>query len=450
MTDYGAPGVYVQEVPSGARPITGVGEATAGFLGIAPDHGARLGEAVPIDNWTQFVTNYVGDATEGTDLSSAVYGFFANGGTHCYVVNLGDNGSLQGTAHQTGGLQLLEAIDEVAIVAAPGYHDLESYVALQAHCEAPTQQDRVAILDPPAAPRRDDGQIDLEAARAQIDRLVVVAQEPPAPEPTPSQPSPKPAPAEQESGSGSVTQAPGGRGHTGSHDDADAGPDPGGLRPPQSDGGYTTFYYPWLTIRDPISGNPISAPPSGHMAGIWARSDASRGVHKAPANEPVLGAGGVEYQVSRTEQETLNPGRVNCIRFFPAEGLRVWGARTLADPASEWRYINVRRLTNMLKESIQNGTQWIVFEPNASQLWSEIRRDVGAFLTRVWEDGALVGATADEAFFVKCDAETNPPEVRDAGQLVTLIGIAPVKPAEFVVFKLMQSTLTGSATAVGG
>jgi phage tail sheath protein FI len=128
----------------------------------------------------------------------------------------------------------------------------------------------------------------------------------------------------------------------------------------------------------------------------------------------------------------------------------VWGARTLADPASEWRYINVRRLTNMLKASIANGTQWIVFEPNSDDLWSKIRRDVGDFLTRVWEDGALVGATANEAFFVKCDGETNPPEVRDAGQVITVIGIAPVKPAEFVVFQLMQSTLTGSVATVGG
>jgi phage tail sheath protein FI len=224
----------------------------------------------------------------------------------------------------------------------------------------------------------------------------------------------------------------------------------GGLRPPQSDGGYAAFYFPWFRIRDPISGQEISAPPSGHMAGIWARTDSSRGVHKAPANEEVIGALSLEYQVSRTEQQVLNPGRVNCIRFFPAEGIRVWGARTLADPASEWRYINVRRLTNMLKESIADGTRWIVFEPNSDQLWSEIRRDVSAFLTRVWEDGALVGATPNEAFFVKCDAETNPSEVRDAGQVITVIGIAPVKPAEFVVFKLMQSTLTGSVATVGG
>jgi phage tail sheath protein FI len=428
MTDYGAPGVYVQEVPSGPRPITAVGTSTAAFLGIAPQSGAHLGEAVPIDNWTQFLTEYAADAAEGTDLSSAVYGFFANGGGRCYVVNLGDKGSLEGTAREPGGLQLIEAVDEVAIVAAPGYHDVASYEALLGHCEAPNQQDRVAILDPPSGLGRGD-----------VDRLTQVAQEaPPAPHPSP-------APNTRSVGS----EGRGRRGRSGSNEDT-AAAEQSGLRPRQSDGGYGAFYFPWFRIRCPVSGNEISAPPSGHMAGIWARTDSSRGVHKAPANEELVGALSLEYQVSRTEQETLNPAGVNCIRFFPAEGIRVWGSRTLADPAGEWRYINVRRLTNMLKESIADGTRWIVFEPNSDQLWSEIRRDVSAFLTRVWQDGALVGVTANDAFFVKCDAETNPPEIRDAGQVVTIIGIAAVKPAEFVVFKLMQSTLTGSVATVGG
>jgi hypothetical protein len=430
MTEYFAPGVYVNEVPSGPRPISAVGTSTAAFLGVAPQRGAHLGEAVPIDNWTQFVIEYVGNATTGTDLSSAVYGFFANGGGRCYVVNLGATGSLEGTASQPGGLQLLEAIDEVDIVAAPGYHDVASYEALLGHCEAPGQQDRVAILDPPSGLGRPD-----------IDRLTQVAQEPP-PDPTPA-PTPVPDPP-----SAAVEGDPGARG--GGDGPSPGAADQGGLRPRQSDGGYGAFYFPWFRIRCPVSGREISAPPSGHMAGVWARTDSSRGVHKAPANESLVGALSLEYQVSRTEQESLNPAGVNCIRFFPAEGIRVWGARTLADPASEWRYINVRRLTNMLKESIADGTRWIVFEPNSDQLWNEIRRDVSAFLTRVWQDGALVGTTANDAFFVKCDGETNPAEIQDTGQVVTVIGIAPVKPAEFVVFNLMQSTLTGSVATVGG
>jgi phage tail sheath protein FI len=194
----------------------------------------------------------------------------------------------------------------------------------------------------------------------------------------------------------------------------------------------------------------VETPPSGHIAGVWARNDNLRGVHKAPANEPVRGATDLTYRITKAEQDELNPLGVNCVRYFPSEGIRVWGARTLAAQASEWRYLNVRRLFNMLKESIADGTRWIVFEPNDGLLWRSIRRDIGAFLTRVWRDGALFGATPQQAFFVKCDEETNPPEVRDAGQVVALIGVAPVKPAEFVVFKLSQSAIGADTENVGG
>ena len=206
-----------------------------------------------------------------------------------------------------------------------------------------------------------------------------------------------------------------------------------------SAGGYAATYYPWLVVNDPVSGGRTTAPPSGHLAGVWARTDASRGVHKAPANTTIAGALGLVRPVSKGEQELLNPAGINCIRFFPGEGILVWGARTLAPEASEFRYINVRRLTNMIKETVLKNTRWAVFEPNHHPLWAALRRDVTAFLTNVWRDGALVGETPQEAFFVKCDAETNPPEVRDEGRVVTLIGIAPVKPAEFVVFQLSQS-----------
>jgi phage tail sheath protein FI len=173
------------------------------------------------------------------------------------------------------------------------------------------------------------------------------------------------------------------------------------------------------------------------MSGVWGRNDASRGVHKAPANEVVRGAIAVETQLTRMEQELLNPIGVNCVRSFPGRGIRVWGARTLSsDPA--WRYLNVRRLFNYLEESILDGTQWVVFEPNDDALWARIRRTISAFLVMEWRKGALFGLTADEAFFVKCDRETNPAEAIDAGQVTCQIGIAPVKPAEFVVFQLSQ------------
>ena len=203
------------------------------------------------------------------------------------------------------------------------------------------------------------------------------------------------------------------------------------------DSKYATLYWPRLKVMDPTRGKAIFVPPSGHMAGIWARNDDTRGVHKAPANEVVRGAISLELNITKGEHDQLNPIAVNCIRSFPGQGIRVWGARTLSsDP--EWRYLNVRRLFNFVEESILSGTNWVVFEPNDPKLWDSVRRTVTMFLRRVWRDGALFGRTPGEAFFVKCDEENNPPENRDAGILTVEIGIAPVKPAEFVVFRISQ------------
>src|SRR5579859_203351 len=203
------------------------------------------------------------------------------------------------------------------------------------------------------------------------------------------------------------------------------------------DSSYAALYYPWIEVNDPVTNRPILMPPSGHMGGIWARSDNTRGVHKAPANEVIRGATGLAYNVTKGEQDTLNPFGVNCIRAFPGMGIRVWGARTLSSNPS-WRYINVRRLFNFVEKSIERGTQWVVFEPNEPRLWGRVRRDVSAFLTMVWRDGALFGTSPSEAFFVKCDAETNPTESRDLGRLIIEIGMAPVKPSEFVIFRIFQ------------
>jgi hypothetical protein len=173
------------------------------------------------------------------------------------------------------------------------------------------------------------------------------------------------------------------------------------------------------------------------MAGVWGRSDDTRGVHKAPANEVVRGVLSLETAITKAEHDLLNPTGINVIRAFPGRGIRIWGARTLSSDPS-WRYLNVRRLFNYIEGSILLGTQWVVFEPNDLDLWQRIRRTINAFLLRVWRDGALFGATPEQAFYVKCDAETNPPEVVDAGQVIVEIGICPVKPAEFVVFRLSQ------------
>jgi phage tail sheath protein FI len=203
------------------------------------------------------------------------------------------------------------------------------------------------------------------------------------------------------------------------------------------DSKFAALYYPWIKVLDPLSGSNRFIPPSGHIAGVWARSDNERGVHKAPANEVIRGAVELQTQLTRTEQENLNPIGVNAIRSFPGQGIRVWGARTLSsDPA--WRYVNVRRLFNYLEKSILGATQFAVFEPNDPALWGKLTRSISAFLIGEWRKGALFGRTPDEAFFVKCDDETNPADVIDSGQVICQIGVAPVKPAEFVVFQLSQ------------
>jgi phage tail sheath protein FI len=398
MPTYLTPGIYVEEVSAGPRPIEAVGTSIAGFVGIAPDAAKHLNEPQWFDNWTQFTKEFTSPGSASTSLSHAVFGFFQNGGGRCCVVNVGPDGSIVGDGQGRKGLEVLEESDEIAIVAAPGYTDPLSYDALLSHCEK--MKDRVAILDAPP-------QI------SQIDALTKVATAP--------RESKKPRGGGEEAKSAGTAEA-------------DA------VRPRQSDGGWGAFYFPHITVRDPLSSKDlVDVPPSGHIAGVYARSDATRGVHKAPANEAVRGALNVTYRVTREEQATLNPSGVNCIRLFPGEGIRVYGARTLAESSSEWRYLNVRRLFNMVEESIARSTRWVVFEPNDRPLWKAIRRDVTAFLTIIWRQGALMGRTPDEAFFVQCDEETNPPEVIDAGMVVAVIGIAPVKPAEFVIFRIGQS-----------
>ncbi|MEU9979191.1 phage tail sheath subtilisin-like domain-containing protein [Streptomyces sp. NPDC051014] len=203
------------------------------------------------------------------------------------------------------------------------------------------------------------------------------------------------------------------------------------------DSKYAGLYWPWVNVMNPAEKKAELIPPSGHIAGIWARNDDTRGVHKAPANEVMRGVLNPALAVTKGEQAILNPIGVNCLRTFPGQGVRVWGARTLSSDA-EWRYINVRRLFNYVEKSILDGTSWVVFEPNTPRLWAGVSRTIIAFLTRVWRSGALFGRTPAEAFFVRCDDENNPPENRDAGILTIDIGIAPVKPAEFVVFRLSQ------------
>lgn len=205
---------------------------------------------------------------------------------------------------------------------------------------------------------------------------------------------------------------------------------------------YAALYYPWLVVNDPSTNQFVEAPPSGHMAGIYARTDTERGVHKAPANAVIRGirlTDGIAQDVTKRHQDLLNPKGINALRFFPGLGQRVWGARTLSSDTS-WKYVNVRRLFLFLEESIDEGTQWVVFEPNDESLWALVRQTVTNFLTTVWRTGALAGTTADEAFFVTCDRSTMTDDDIAGGRLICVIGVAPVFPAEFVIFRIQQKT----------
>lgn len=389
--DYRAPGVYIEEVSMGPRPIQAVGTSTAAFIGKGPSKGEAAMTVESIGNWSAFRSKYAKEGAKSTHLSNAVFGFFMNGGTYCYVVNVGD-GDL------AAGLDLLTSYDDIAIVAAPGYTDPVSYDLVLKHCEQ--ARDRVAILDGPERV-------------SQIEQLtkVAAAELPRARKPEEGEPA-KPSAPEP----------------------------PQGLRPRPSDDGFGAVYWPWIVMRDPLEtgADLVETPPSGHVAGIYARTDATRGVFKAPANETVVGAVNVCYRVTHEEQKILNPQGVNCIRFFAQQGIRVFGARTLAGGASEWRYVNVRRLFNMIEESIAEATRWVVFEPNDSTLWKSVKRDVSAFLNLLWRQGALLGDTPEQAYYVKCDEETNPKESINLGRLVIEVGIAPVKPAEFIIFRIGQ------------
>jgi phage tail sheath protein FI len=392
MPEYLSPGVYVEEIEIGAKPIEGVSTSTVGFVGMTEhvavdgfDNDTLLNKPTLTTSWGQYVEKFGRYTTDQPYLAPAVFGFFANGGQRCYVVRVADGaadaeyiGTDGGMGNRTG-LQSFIEIDGVNIVCIPGVTSLAVQQAMITHCE--NMEDRFCILDP-------EENAAMEAIQVQKDGVV-------------------------------------------------------------SQKGYAALYYPWIKvpIETEISGKvqliQEFVPPSGYIAGIYARSDTERGVHKAPANEIIRGALEISLPITKGEQDILNPIGIDCIRAFPGRGIRVWGARTTAsDPL--WKYVNVRRLFLYLEESIDEGTQWVVFEPNNEKLWGRVIASITAFLTRVWKDGALMGTKAEEAFFVKCDRTTMTQDDIDNGRLICVIGVAPVKPAEFVIFRIAQWTADSS------
>lgn len=521
MPTYLSPGVYVEEVDGGSKPIAGVGTAVAAFVGFAAK--GPVNELTLVTNWTQFVEQF-GEFVEGSYLAHSVYGYFNNGGGRCYIMRIGgSNGAGAGSPDAATPVALLPANSaneqqtlSISALADPAGLSIEIVDAPAAEgSDAPNPEAfnlivrqngeqvesfenltlaggrgrnvrnvatvvneqstliRVEVLDAtaemPLAERRPrTGTYSLAvpevAANTSVQALAV-------------SPSDFAGSTPDRTGMGGLEVADDITmlvvpdlmaayqqglvdlegvqavqtamiNHCERMGDRVAILDaPPGMKPQEIqnwrtnianyDSSYAALYYPWIRAFDPLAGRSALVPPSGHMAGIWARNDNTRGVHKAPANEVIGGALDTEYQITRGEQDGLNPNGINCIRAFPGRGVRVWGARTLSSDPS-WTYLNVRRLFNMVEKSIDNGTQWVVFEPNDFALWQRINRTVTAFLTMVWRSGALFGATPAQAFYVKCDEETNPPEARDLGMVTVEIGIAPVKPAEFVIFRVSQ------------
>ena len=213
--------------------------------------------------------------------------------------------------------------------------------------------------------------------------------------------------------------------------------------PPRRATSFAAIYYPWIRVFDPLTDDTRLVPPAGHVAGIIARGDIEEGVHKAPANEAVRGALALGFPVTDSMQGKLNPAGVNAIREFAARGLVLWGARTMASD-DQWRYVNVRRLFIYINKSLDQGTEWVAFEPNKEPRWDKVRLSVTEFLTNLWREGALMGSTREEAFFVKCDRTTMTQNDIDNGRLICTVGVAPVRPAEFVVIRISHKARTKS------
>ncbi len=340
-------------------------------------YAVRLGSAV---NARQLLDALFPDAqNEVAGDAAATATLRRNGRRGSFGLTSGDDGAMPGEAAYTPALAALAKIDDIAIVAAPGSSAFTGRDAIRnaliSHAEG-RRMYRIAVLD------------------------------------------------------------------------TDERLNAGGARDARStiDSKYAALYYPWVVIANPNARpgredipREIALPPSGFLCGIYARNDIQRGVWKAPANEVVRGALRFEREISFGEQEMLNPLGVNCLRFFPGRGYRVWGARTASsDP--EWKYVNIRRYFNYLEASIDRSTQWAVFEPNGERLWANVRETIASFLYNEWRNGALLGSKAEEAYFVRCDRSTMTQNDLDNGRLVCQIGVAALKPAEFVIFRIGQKT----------
>jgi phage tail sheath protein FI len=500
MPEYLSPGVYVEEIEIGAKPIEGASTSTAGFLGEA-ERGPTLPRLVT--SWLEYQRLYGSYFSSNKYLPYAVEGFFKNGGQRCYIARI-----IKSTAAKARLTLKTVTGADVIVIYAIGEGSWGKRVAVKTRINDDGKTFRLSVfywkkplaeLYDPELNREEDRckarpdatevfykvsvdksspdyyetTVNRLANLIQIDKVTGEAAIPAESciaylaesEGNDAEPSlddyirsdlstsgqKKGLTSFEDIDSISIVYIPNIASIPGLFDDlishceklkdrfaivdvAKGTPNPT-TKP--GDTKYAAFYCPWIKIMDPQTSLEISVPPGGYVAGIYARSDNERGVHKAPANEVVTGADDVEYAFDKAIQDTLNPKGMNCIRAFTGRGIRVWGARTISsDPL--WKYINVRRLFIYLEKSIGNGTQWVVFEPNNEKLWARVKQAITQFLTTVWKSGALMGKTPEEAFFVKCDRSTMTQDDIDNGRLIVIIGVAPTKPAEFVIFRIAQ------------
>ncbi len=380
---YKVPGVYREEIFLKAQPELPTG--VPGFVGFAEPIGKAdviFNQPVAFHRKDEFDARF--KSLPGSYLTDAVAGFFLNGGIYCYVAlaePIPDRAAALTTAIESlapvTGLDLLAVPDAMTLRGADGLPDASAIIRVQGEMlkQAEKNGGRLAILD--SLPGAGVEEVKEQRANALM---------------------------------GMIEPANG------------------------------ALYFPWLKIADDRLVPPFRlVPPCGHVAGIFARSDARAGVYKAPANEEILGALDLEVAVNNHIQEQLNPEGINCLRAFPGRGIRVWGARTISrDP--NWRYVNVRRIFLTLQRWIDVNMAWANFEPNTPRLWVRIAREMGAYLEKIWRAGGLAGQTIQEAFYVKCDAETNPVEARDTGRVVTEVGLAPTLPGEFILVRIIHHT----------
>ncbi|WP_404786868.1 phage tail sheath family protein [Altericista sp. CCNU0014] len=562
--DYFAPGVYVEEVDRGSRPIEGISLSVAGFIGFTEDvrGDADLFKPILVTNWNQYQEYFAKPGSDGfTDFNAylpfAVQGWFLNGGGRCWVTSIGTklpgatppapeetaskaltpggkpvlafnlrlpeaDGAAAALPASTGRLTVsilesepkplpedapedaeppLNTGEYFTVVVRNGSQELERYEHLTMNPQAETAvadyvvtaleaSEYISIADisqsgqplsrrpanglyevapPPYIGRpehlaRDvqgqrndktglqgmfevdeaamiacpdlmrvyeEGLMDLDQVHGVMEMMVSLCENSfPGPayrmavlDPPPVKPGKnenRAVPAEQQKPQDVATW----------------------LSMFNRRSMFGALYYPWIKVANPRNGGrPILVPPCGHMMGLWCRTDQSRGVFKAPANDTPRGVIGLAYETNMREQELLNPLGINCIRNFANynRGFKVWGARTLVEPDNiQWRYISVRRLISYIEKSIEIGTQWVVFEPNDADLWARVSRTVSNFLERLWREGALFGGSPAESFYVKCDGELNTHETMMLGRLYVEVGVCPVRPAEFVIFRISQ------------